>query len=41
MTDIEIARSTKLDEITTIAKNLGVDEEDVELYGKYKAKLSN
>ena len=41
MTDIEIARSTKLDEITTIAKNLGIDEEDIELYGKYKAKLSN
>ena len=41
MTDIEIARSTKLDEITTIAKNLDIDEEDVELYGKYKAKLSN
>ena len=41
MTDIEIARNTKLDEITTIAKNLGIDEEDIELYGKYKAKLSN
>ena len=41
MTDIEIARNTKLDEITTIAKNLDIDEEDVELYGKYKAKLSN
>ena len=41
MTDIEIARNTKLEEITTIAKNLDIDEEDVELYGKYKAKLSN
>ena len=41
MTDIEIARNTKLKEITTIAKNLDIDEEDVELYGKYKAKLSN
>lgn len=41
MTDIEIARNTKLDEITEITKKLEIEEEDVELYGKYKAKLSN
>ena len=41
MTDIEIARSTKLDKIVDIAKKVGIDEEDVEQYGKYKAKISN
>ncbi len=40
MTDIEIARSTKLDKIVDIAKKVGIDEEDVEQYGKYKAKIS-
>ena len=37
MTDIEIARSTKLDKIVDIAKKVGIQEEDVEQYGKYKA----
>ena len=41
MTDIEIARNTKLKKIEHIAKNIGIDEEDIELYGKYKAKISN
>ena len=41
MTDIEIARSTKLDNITYIAKKIGLEDEDLELYGKYKAKISN
>ncbi len=40
MTDIEIARSTKLDKIVDIAKKVGIQEEDVEQYGKYKAKIS-
>ncbi len=40
MTDIEIARSTKLDKITDIAKKVGIEEEDIEQYGKYKAKIS-
>lgn len=40
MTDIEIARSTKLDNIVDIAKKVGIKEEDVEQYGKYKAKIS-
>lgn len=40
MTDIEIARSTKLDNIVDIAKKVGIKEEDVEPYGKYKAKIS-
>ena len=41
MTDIEIARSTKLEKIEEIAKKVGIDEEDIELYGKYKAKINN
>ncbi len=40
MTDIEIARSTKLDKIVDIAKKVEMDEEDIEQYGKYKAKIS-
>lgn len=40
MTDIEIARSTKLDKILDIAKKVEMDEEDIEQYGKYKAKIS-
>ncbi len=38
-TDIEIAKSVKLKPITEIAAKLGIKEEDLELYGKYKAKL--
>ena len=41
MTDIEIARNTKLDEISNIAKKVGIDEKYVEQYGKYKAKINN
>ncbi len=41
MTDIEIARNTKLQPIDKIAKDLGIEDEDIELYGKYKAKISN
>ena len=40
MTDIEIARSTKLDNITKIAEKVGLKEEELELYGKYKAKIN-
>ncbi len=40
MTDIEIARSTKLEKIVDIAKKIEMDEEDIEQYGKYKAKIS-
>lgn len=39
MTDIEIAKNTKLDEIGKIAKGLGI-EDYIEPYGKYKAKIS-
>ncbi len=41
MTDIEIARNTKLDNIIDVAKKVDVEEEDLELYGKYKAKFSS
>ena len=41
MTDIEIARNTKLKKITDIAKKINISEEDIELYGNYKAKISN
>lgn len=40
MTDIEIARNTKLEKITDIAKKINIDEDELELYGKYKAKIS-
>ena len=39
LTDIEIAQSCKMQPITDIAKVAGVDEEYLELYGKYKAKV--
>ncbi len=40
MTDIEIARNTKLEEIAKITKKINIENEDLELYGKYKAKIS-
>lgn len=40
LTDLEIAQSAHLKPITEIAKSLGLDEDDIELYGKYKAKIS-
>ena len=39
MTDIEIARLCKLQSITKIADKLGVNSDDLDLYGKYKAKV--
>ena len=38
-TDIEIAQNTELIHIKEIAKKLKINEDDLELYGKYKAKL--
>ena len=40
MTDIEIARNTKLNKITEIANSIGINEDDIEQYGKYKCKIS-
>ena len=39
-TDIEIAQEAKMIPIIEVAKNLGLSEDDVELYGKYKCKIS-
>ena len=39
-TDIEIAQSASLRPITEIIAPLGIDFDDIELYGKYKAKLT-
>ena len=41
MEDIEIARNTKLNKISDIANEIGVNEDELECYGKYKAKISN
>jgi len=41
MTDVEIAQKATMLPIGEIAKNLGLQEDDLELYGKYKAKLRN
>ena len=41
LSDIEIAQSTKLKPITEIAQGLGIQEEELELYGRYKAKLND
>ncbi len=40
MEDVEIARNTKLERISKIAQDLGIQEEELEQYGKYKAKIS-
>ena len=41
MTDIEIARSVQLKKITEIAKDIDIIEDELEMYGKYKAKISS
>lgn len=40
LSDIEIAQQAKMQKITDVAAQLGISEDDIELYGKYKAKLS-
>lgn len=39
--DIEIAQEAELIHIREVAKQLGIAEDDLELYGKYKAKISD
>ena len=39
LSDIEIAQSAKMQNITDIAKSAGVDDKYIEQYGKYKAKI--
>ncbi len=40
-TDIQIAQEAQMLPITEVAKRAGIPEDDLELYGKYKAKLSD
>ena len=39
-TDVEIAQEAQMEHISKVAARLGIDEDDLELYGKYKAKIS-
>ena len=39
--DIEIAQEAKLQNITEVAAKVGILEDELELYGKYKAKISD
>ena len=38
-TDLEIAQSAEIKHIREIADKIGIDREDLEYYGKYKAKI--
>ena len=40
-TDIQIAQEAVMEPITKVAATLGMKEDDLELYGKYKAKLND
>ncbi len=40
-TDIEIAQEAVLENIVTVAEKIGIKADDLELYGKYKAKISD
>lgn len=41
LTDIEIAQNTEMYNIKEVATSVGITEDDLEMYGKYKAKLSD
>ena len=40
-TDIQIAQEAVMLPIKEVAASVGINEDDIELYGKYKAKLSD
>ena len=40
-TDIQIAQEVQMEPIVKVAERIGIHEDDLELYGKYKAKISN
>ncbi len=40
LSDVEIAQAAQVEKITAAAEKLGLTEEDLEFYGKYKAKIS-
>ena len=39
--DIEIAQEAKLESIVDVAGKIGIEADDLELYGKYKAKIAD
>ena len=41
LSDIEIANSVTMKPIEEIAESIGINKEDLSLYGKYKAKINN
>ena len=41
LADIQIAQQTKMEPIKDVAARFGLTEDDLEFYGKYKAKISN
>lgn len=41
LTDIEIAQQAEMEPIKNVAAKIGMSEDDIEMYGKYKAKLSD
>ena len=40
LTDIEIAQKNQMMPITEVAKKIGIEESGLDLYGKYKAKIT-
>lgn len=40
-TDIQIAQEAVLEPVTLVAERAGIPQEELELYGKYKAKVSD
>ena len=38
--DIQIAQEAKMEPIMKVAEKIGLKEDDIELYGKYKCKIS-
>ena len=41
LTDIQIAQQAKMEPIEKVAESLGINRDELEFYGKYKAKLSD
>ena len=40
LSDVEIAQAAQVEKISVAAQKLGLTEDDLEFYGKYKAKLA-
>ena len=41
LSDIEIAQNAEMNHIKMVAEAVGISEEELEYYGKYKAKISD